>query len=140
LTPEEAIEEFDATTRAIAALGETRRIFRPYGGGGKIGPHLMQRAVVERMVAERYTCVVWNVVPGDWRDPEGWLARAEGMVENHNWSLVVLHDIHAQAMRHLDAFLGHLVKQGFEFRQDFPPGCMPIVDGRIAMPLENFSS
>ena len=139
LTAEEAREEFDRTTRAIAAVGETRRVFRPYGGGGRIGPHLLQASVVERMIAEKYTCVVWNVVPGDWRDPDGWLERAKGQVECRNWSLVVLHDIHARAMGHLEDFLRHLEAEKFEFREDFPPESTPIVDGRVTMGLERFS-
>jgi hypothetical protein len=29
----------------------------------------------------RCTCVLWNSVPGDWRDPHGWVAGAMPIVE-----------------------------------------------------------
>jgi len=97
---------------------------------------LMPRAVADLLVARQYTCVLWNSVPGDWRDPEGWLPRALADVETRDWSLVVLHDINAAAMAHLDEFLQRLTQSGYEFRQDFPPDCTPIVDGRILQPIE----
>jgi peptidoglycan/xylan/chitin deacetylase (PgdA/CDA1 family) len=140
LTAQEALAEFDATARAIARVGETRRLFRPYGGGGRQGPHLLQRAIVERMTAEGYTCVLWNCVPGDFRDPEGWLARAIAGVEAQNWPLVVLHDISLAAMQRLDPFLDYLEERDYEFRQDFPPQCTPVVDGRIMQDLRGISS
>lgn len=140
LPPEEAASEFDRTTQALAAVGETKRLFRPYGGGGKLGPHLMQPSVVERLIRDRYTCVLWNCVSGDWKDPEGWLARATAIVDAQEWSLVVLHDINMASMQHLETFLQHLERENFEFRQDFPASCLPIVDGEIRMPIEQFSS
>ena len=136
LPPEEALAEMDATERAITALGVTRRLFRPYGGGGKIGKHLMPRVVADLLVERGYTCVLWNSVPGDWRDPEGWLARALTDVETREWSLVVLHDINAAAMAHLEEFLQRLTQSGYEFSQHFPPDCTPIVDGRIVHPID----
>jgi peptidoglycan/xylan/chitin deacetylase (PgdA/CDA1 family) len=139
LTAEEALAEFDATARAIARVGETRRLFRPYGGGGRQGPHLMQRAIVDRMVEQGYTCVLWNCVPGDFRDPEGWLPRAIAGVEAQNWPLVVLHDISLAAMRHLDGLLDYLEGRRYEFQQDFPPQCTPIVGGRVARALVGIS-
>jgi peptidoglycan/xylan/chitin deacetylase (PgdA/CDA1 family) len=136
----EAVREFNMTEEAITAAGVDRRLFRPYGGGGKIGKHLMQRGVLDLLVERRYTCVLWNSVPGDWRDPEGWLGRAVSDIATRDWSLVVLHDINAAAMGHLDAFLDHLAGDGYEWRQDFPPDCTPIVDGRIVRPTDDLVS
>ena len=140
LPAEEAVRELQETARVVEEAGETKRLFRPYGGGGKLGPHLLQPAVVERLVADRYTCVVWNSVPGDWRDPEGWLDRAIQGVEAAEWPLVVLHDISMPAMLHLEPFLKHLRSHDFEIRQEFPVSCTPIVDGRIVAPLDGISS
>ena len=133
----EALREIDDTERAITAIGETRRLFRPYGGGGRIGKHLLQPCVVDLLVERQYTCVLWNCVPGDWRDPDGWMARALAAVETRDWSLVVLHDINLQAMRHLDGFIAELLQRGYEFSQDYPPDCTPIVDGKIVHAMED---
>ena len=46
LPAEEALSEFDRAHAAIEQTGETRRLFRPYGGGGRQGKHLMQVPVV----------------------------------------------------------------------------------------------
>lgn len=140
LSQEEALKEFDDAAKIVASAGETKKLFRPYGGGGKLGPHLMQPAVVNRLVDELYTCVVWSCVPGDWRDPEGWLARAIEGVESAEWPLVVLHDVSLPAMLHLEAFLQYLKSHDFEIRQDFPPSCTPIIDGRIVASLDGISS
>ena len=135
LPAEEALSEFDRTQAAVEQTGETRRLFRPYGGGGRVGKHLMQASVVERMVELRYTCVLWNSVPGDWRDPDGWMARALTDVATRDWSLVVLHDINAAAMGHLGAFIERLKLDGYEFPQQFPPDCTPLIDGQIVQPM-----
>ena len=140
LPPDEAVRELNSTEQAIVAAGETRRIFRPYGGGGRIGKHLLQRSVVDLLIVRRYTCVLWNCVPGDWRDPEGWLERALLDIETRDWSLVVLHDIASGAMRHLERFLEELTSRGYQMRQEFPPECTPIVDGRILRPIDDLVS
>jgi len=34
---------------------------------------LLHPAVVEKLIAGLYTCVLWNSLPGDWHDSSGWL-------------------------------------------------------------------
>ncbi len=65
-----ALAEFERTERALDWLTQPRRLFRPFGGGGAIGPHLLHSAVVEKLEAGGYTCVLWNCVPGDWKYPD----------------------------------------------------------------------
>ena len=89
----EAVAEI---TQAEALLGplNAERLFRPNGGGGALGPHLLNASALRYLRAEAYTMVLWNVVPGDFRDPEGWpsvaLAQCRAMTGP---ILLVLHDL-----------------------------------------------
>jgi peptidoglycan-N-acetylglucosamine deacetylase len=131
-----ALAEFEKTEAALAWLVQPHRYFRPYGRQGKLGPHLLHPAVVKKLEAGRYTCVLWNCVPGDWRDPHAWVARAIDQCRSHPWCLVVLHDTPTGAMAHLDEFLQRIRDEGMEITQEYPPECTPIVDGRIVGNME----
>jgi peptidoglycan-N-acetylglucosamine deacetylase len=136
LDAEAALREFDQTEQALEWLQQPERLFRPYGRGGKLGPHLLHPAVVPRLD----TCVLWKFVSGDWRDPDGWMPRALADCRASDWSLVVLHDIPSGAMRHLDGFIGTLKREGMELTQEYPPDCVPIRQGKIVMPLDPYCS
>jgi len=103
-----------------------------------MGRGLLHPAVVDRLMAGGYTCVLWSSVPGDFRDPDGWMERALSDCRTREWSLVVLHDLPNGAMRHLDSFLQKLRDEGHQFTQDFPPDCTPIAGGKIVQPLDGF--
>jgi peptidoglycan/xylan/chitin deacetylase (PgdA/CDA1 family) len=135
LDREAALREFEQTEQALAWLHQPPRLFRPYGGQGKLGPSLLHPAVVEKLKAGGYTCVLWNSVPGDFRDPDGWLPRALADCRSRAWSLVVLHDLGNGAMSHLDDFLSRLHDEGFEITQEFPPDCVLIREGQVVLPL-----
>ena len=135
-----ALDEFERTEEALAWLTQPQRLFRPYGGGGKLGPHLFHPAVVERLVTGGYTCVLWNCVPGDWQDPEAWVTRAVEDCRSRPWSLVVLHDLPTGAMDHLDEFILRLLAEGVELTEEYPPNCVPIVDGRVVLPVAQYVS
>lgn len=137
LDPADALREFDQAEQVLAWVRRPEKLFRP-PGSGELGKHLLNSAVVERLKAGAYTCVLWNSVPRDWVDPEGWLARALADCQSRDWSLVVLHDIPTGAMRHLDEFLTRLKAAGFEFMQQFPPDCTPIVHGQVVLPLDPY--
>jgi len=91
------------------------------------------------MQARGYTCVLWNVVPGDFLHPDDWAQRAMEACRAREWSLVVLHDIYTGTMKHLASFIRQLQTEGFELTQDYPPECTPILDGRIVGPMEKYS-
>ena len=114
---------------AQAALGELAhpdRLFRPFGGGGALGPHLLNPEALDVLREQQMTCVLWNAIPRDWQDPDGWVARALQQCQAQPWTLLVLHDLPTGAMAHLPAFLAAIRARGGQFEQDFPPDCVPI--------------
>jgi peptidoglycan/xylan/chitin deacetylase (PgdA/CDA1 family) len=136
--PDIAETEIARTQRLIAPFSCHPPLFRPFGGGGILNPDLLSGGVLDHLCAERFTCVLWNAVPRDWVDPDGWVATALAQIEAQPWSLVVLHDLPTGAMRHLPAFLDTLAGRGCEIRQDFPPDCLPIVGGTVVRPIDGF--
>ena len=118
--------EIAATQEALGELAHPDRLFRPSGEGGDLEPGLLSAPAVEALVAGGYTCVLWNAVPGDWKDPDGWVETALRQVAQHDWTLLVLHDVAGAAAPRLDEFLDRV---DAEFHQDFPPACVPIRRG-----------
>jgi peptidoglycan-N-acetylglucosamine deacetylase len=55
----------------LAGLAHADRLFRPFGGGGKLGPHLLNQEALAVLREEKMTCVLWNAIPRDFADPEG---------------------------------------------------------------------
>ncbi len=138
LNPDAALAEFDKADEVLAWVDQPKRLFRPYARAGRQGQHLLHPAVIERLQDRRYSCVLWNCVPGDWRDPDGWVERAVAGCHARPWSLVVLHDLPTGAMAHLDRFIRTIQDDGFDLTQDYPPECVPIVDGEIVLPLDQY--
>jgi peptidoglycan/xylan/chitin deacetylase (PgdA/CDA1 family) len=124
-----AEQEISRTQNELGALSDSRRLFRPQGGSGKLGPHLLSVEASDLLKRGRYTCVLWNAIPRDWDDPDGWVDRALLQAGERDWTLMVLHDIPSGAMRHLERFLDRVAEQGGRLRQDFPPSCVPMVEG-----------
>jgi peptidoglycan/xylan/chitin deacetylase (PgdA/CDA1 family) len=138
-----ALQEIERTEQALAWLEEPEfaqplRLFRPYGGAGEIGAHLLQPALISKLETGGYTCVLWNSVPGDWHNPKGWVERALADCATRDWSLTVLHDLPTSAMSQLSRFLGCLKEGGFELVQEFPPDCVPIDRGKVVLPIERY--
>lgn len=132
-----ALADFENAEAALAWVRQPKKLFRP-PGSGELGKHLLQPAVVEKLQAGGYTCVLWNSVPRDWLDPEGWLDRALADYQSRAWTLLVLHDLPTGAMAHLEEFLVRLERAGAELTQEFPPDCVPIVDGKVVLPLDAY--
>ena len=126
---EAARAEISQTQVELGALAQPERYFRPMGGGGQLGPHLLSEDAAGLLLGEAYTCVLWNAVPRDWADVDGWVETATAQIEAQPWTLMVLHDLPTGAMAHLDRFLDLVADRGGRFRQDFPPACLPIVSG-----------
>jgi peptidoglycan-N-acetylglucosamine deacetylase len=128
--PDIAAKEIGRTQALLGDLTDERRLFRPFGGGGRLGRHLLSRAALDYLIAGRYTCVLWNAIPGDWADPAGWVEPALEQCRSLDWALVVLHDLPTGAMDRLERFIGQAREAGAAFVQDFPPSCVPLERGR----------
>ncbi len=125
----EARHEIAQTDALLGGLNP-HRLFRPNGGGGTLGPHLLNRATLPWLEEQRRTVVLWNAIPRDWDDPDGWPPRALAQYAAATEPLLmVLHDLDNGAWKHLDRVLGELADAGAEFTQDFPASCTPLRDG-----------
>ncbi len=133
-----ASDEIARTEALIGDLAHECRFFRPYGGGGVLDKRLLNPEASTYLARHGYTIVLWNAIPEDWRDPEGWVARALEQCFAQDETLIVLHDLPTGAMRHLDRFLDSVKALGGRLRQDFPPDCVPIADGIVVRPIDNY--
>jgi peptidoglycan-N-acetylglucosamine deacetylase len=138
--PDVSEHEIARTQELIGDLAHPQRWFRPFGGGGNLDHRLLKPSVVDHLRTGGYSCVLWNSIPRDWNDPEGWSDRAMAQCRSRAWSLMVLHDLPGGAMRHLETFLDSARKAGARFRQEFPPDCVPIRTGKIVLPIEPYVS
>jgi peptidoglycan/xylan/chitin deacetylase (PgdA/CDA1 family) len=133
-----AQREIERTQAEIGSLSRRPPLFRPTGGGGNLDRRLLSPEAAAMLQAGGYSCVMWNAVPRDWEDPDGWVDTALTQLALQPWTLMVLHDLPNGAMRHLDRFLREVAARGGQFRQDFPPACVPITAGSVTGPLADF--
>src|SRR5258708_27043300 len=110
--PGAAEREIARAQDLIGALAHPQRWFRPFGGGGNLDDRLLKPSVVDHLSAGGYSCVLWNSIPRDWADPEGWVDRALAHCRSQVCSLTVLHDLPGRAMPHLETFLNLAAKPG----------------------------
>ncbi len=132
--------EIGRTQAEIGSLSRQPPLFRPMGGGGNLDRRLLSREAAEMLQTGGYSCVLWNAVPRDWQSPDGWVDTALAQLAAQPWTVMVLHDLPNGAMRHLDRFLTEANHRGGQFRQDFPPACLPITAGSVTGPLADFVS
>ncbi|MGJ4943924.1 polysaccharide deacetylase family protein [Bradyrhizobium sp. HKCCYLS1011] len=135
-----ARNEIGRTQAAIGDLAHPQRWFRPFGGGGNLDARLLKPSVVDHLVRNAHSCVLWNAIPRDWDDPDGWIERALDQCSRQPWTLLVLHDLPTGAMDHLERFLDRADANGARFRQDFPPQCVPIRNGEIVLSIQDYVS
>jgi peptidoglycan/xylan/chitin deacetylase (PgdA/CDA1 family) len=136
--PAVVAREIGEAQTALGDLASPDRFFRPYGGGGVLGPRLLGRAAVRYLRDGGYTCVLWNSVPRDWEDTRGWPDRALADVAREDWTLVVLHDIPTGAMDALPRFVDRALDAGATIVPELPPACVPIVRGEVVAALEPY--
>lgn len=138
--PARVVAEIIDTEAAIDELAHPDHLFRPFGGGGAIGQHLLSAAAVDLLRKERMTCVLWNAIPRDWEDARGWAETAIAQCLTQPWTVLVLHDLPTGAMGRLRIFIDRVLDHGGRFRQDFPPQCVPIRRGEVVGQLEPYVS
>ncbi len=136
--PAKVLDEIMDTEALLGELAHPDRLFRPFGGGGDLGPHLLNQAALEILQQQRMTCVLWNAIPRDWEDPRGWAELALSQCLSQPWTLLVLHDLPTGAMGRLKIFIERVLDHGGRFRQDFPPECVPIVRGELATDISSY--
>jgi peptidoglycan/xylan/chitin deacetylase (PgdA/CDA1 family) len=122
--------EIDGAEACLVGLPRPDRLFRPFGNGGAIDGRLLSGHAVRRLREGRFTCVLWNSVPRDWADPDGWVDRALDDVRATPHTLVVLHDVPGAAGPRLGELLDRLGEVGVEHVQEFPDVCVPIRRGQ----------
>jgi peptidoglycan-N-acetylglucosamine deacetylase len=132
--------EIDLTQELLGDLAHPDRLFRPFGGGGNLDERLLNPVAVDHLVKGGYTVVTWNAVPGDWKDPEGWLPVAIEQCRASEHALLVLHDLPTGAMAHLERFLDTAADEGARFVRDLPESCVPIRRGEVTRSLEGLVS
>ena len=135
--PAREVAEITDAQDLLGDLIDPARLFRPFGGGGILGPHLLSGAAVDVLVEQDYTVVLWTSVPRDWEDATGWADRAMGQVRTDDWTVLVLHDLPTGAMDDLPRFLDCVLDSGTEVVADFPDSCVPIRDGRAQWPFSH---
>src|SRR4051794_26538371 len=134
------MDELAGTRSAVDAVGGDGLLFRPYGAGGVIDSRLMSKFGAATLCSLAYTCVLWNVLPGDWRDQDGWVDAALSEIDQHPCSVVVLHDVVDAALDHLDEFLTAVEQRGVVWSQNFPDECTPIRNGQPTSSFDTLCS
>jgi peptidoglycan/xylan/chitin deacetylase (PgdA/CDA1 family) len=119
-TAEYAAREIGDTQDRIGDLSHPDKLFRPYGNSGRIGRHLLSRAAISYLLTHQFRTVIWNSVPGDWKDPDGWVESCIAQVESQDWSVVVLHDIETGCLPRLPELLHRLADIGVSYEPNFP--------------------
>jgi len=137
--PAVAAREIGEAEARIGALAMPERLFRPYAAGGILDRRVFSAAARTWLRDGGYTCVLWNVVPRDWEDHDGWPGRTLAALGTIDDAVVVVHDVVAPAMRRLDAFLGQAADAGHTVVADFAPGCVPIRAGREVAALDHLT-
>ena len=135
-----AESEIGRTQSLIGDLVHESRWFRPFGGGGNLDSGLLKPSVVNYLCDNQFSCVLWNSIPFDWVDADGWVERGLRQCHAQPWTLMVLHDLPTGAVNRLKEFLDRAAESGARFRQDFPPACLPIRHGEIVLPIASYVS
>ncbi|HEU0118193.1 MAG TPA: polysaccharide deacetylase family protein [Alphaproteobacteria bacterium] len=128
-----AREEIERTQRVLAPFA-AERLFRP-PAGGKLHAKLLSRPIYDYLCEAGFTIALWNSVPEDWINPEGWPETALAHARSQDWAVTVVHDIETGAMRHLARFIDMVRNEGGVFVRDLPAEVTPVVAGVELWPL-----
>ncbi len=127
--------EIGENERILGDLND-QRLFRPYMGGGVVGPRTYSPEAVRYLCDHGYSSVMFNCVPRDWENPEGWPEVALEQMEHLDWTLLIVHDVGRYGgMRQLPLFLDAVEARGVEIVQAFPDDCVPIRKGEVVASL-----
>ena len=140
--PDHVAVEIEQTARLLEECGVTSEppLFRPFGLGGQLGPHLLSIDASTHLSDHGYTLLLWNSVPRDWEDIDTWPRQALADVHEHQHTVLVLHDLGTGAMAHLADFLDQVDEAGVEVTLDLPESCVPMRAGVGAPALRDYVS
>lgn len=114
-----------------------QRLFRPYMGGGDVCERTYSPEAIQYLCDGKYTAVMFNCVPRDWMNPDGWPEVAHEEMKAIDWTLLIVHDVERYGgMKHLERFLDEVIERKIEIVQEFPPDCVPIREGKIVGSLD----
>jgi peptidoglycan/xylan/chitin deacetylase (PgdA/CDA1 family) len=125
-----ALGEVDEAERLLGDLAEDPPLFRPYGKGGTIDHRLVGPDVLAHLRARRYTCVLWNCVPRDWVDQDGWVDRCVEQIGVVDWPVIAVHDVPGAVLPRLADLLERLDDLGASYTQETPDACTPLRAGQ----------
>ncbi len=129
----EIVEAGMQLTRLVPGWDDDERWFRPFGRGGQLGQHVFSRPALDRFADGAYSVMIWNSVPRDWVDHDGWPEVARRQIADNarsaNDTVLVLHDLPTGAMAHLERFLDDLLAAGVEFTMEPDATCVPVRHG-----------
>ena len=100
--------------------------FRPFGRGGEVGPHIFSRAALAALTSLDYSVLLWNCVPRDWEDRQGWVDTAIKDIACRDHTVLVLHDLDTGAMVELPRLLDWLADNQCEVTLELPEDSVPI--------------
>jgi peptidoglycan/xylan/chitin deacetylase (PgdA/CDA1 family) len=133
-----AVEEIEGAQRRIGKFAHPEKLFRPYGNSGRLGPHLLSQAALDHLLARNFRTVIWNNLPEDWRNADGWVESCVAQVLAQDWSVVVLHDIENACLSRLGELLRRLHDLGVIYEQDFPDAVTLTRAGRLVGPWKGY--
>ena len=122
--------EVDAAEELLGALAEHPPLFRPYARGGTLDANMVGPIGASLLQERGYTCLLWNCLPRDWRDPDGWVDRCMEQVTAVDWPVIVLHDVPGAALPRLPELLDRLAALDPTYGHDAPESCTPLRAGR----------
>ena len=128
-------EEVVRTTELLAPYLGTPKMFRPFGGGGRLDPCLFSPALITHLCEQEYTCALWNNVPRDWENLSGWVDTALANIEPDVWNVLVVHDYLIGNAGYIGVFIDAARAAGHEFVDDISADCLPIVQGEVVQDL-----
>lgn len=114
-----------------------RKLFRPYMGGGILCERTFSPEAVQYLCDGSYTVALFNCVPRDWENPDGWPEAALEQMARLDWTLLIVHDVARYGgMKQLARFLDEVARRDVQIVQALPPECVPIRDGEVVGSLD----
>lgn len=115
-----------------------KKYLRPYMAGGLLSERTFSQQAIDFICDNSFTLVLFNCCPRDWERPETWPEAVFAETADIDWVMIIVHDVaRYNSMPQLERFLEMVSAQGIEIVQEFPSDCMPVVNGKIVLPIDH---